>query len=237
MGLFERLNIKRGEVLNLAISILVVGFIFSYRMWYSFSTPQGVRKSLNNLLTSIIIVGFSLSTHHLAHKLLARRHEGRSEYKLLPRFLLISLAVTFLTNGVVLLAIPGYIVVSTAYSKKLGYKWGSISIEEEGKIALIGPFINLALAFLFKILSPLLNPGIADLGITINTWLAFLNSLPIPPLDGSKVLMFSRILYIGLIASTFLSLAFLKLLSPLVVIILISLLLIFLFIWGNLKGF
>jgi Zn-dependent protease len=50
-----------------------------------------------------------------------------------------------------------------------------------GKIALAGPLTNIILAYLFLFFN-------FDFLKTVNAWIAFFNLLPIPPLDGSKVL-------------------------------------------------
>lgn len=236
MKLLENLQFSKKEALNLLISTTIMGFIFSYRKWYSLSTKGGISRSLGNLLISIILVGFSFLIHELIHKIFALKYDCKAEYRLLPKFLLFSLAITLLSGGRILFAIPGFVAISSAYFTRLGYKSSDITLEEEGKISMVGPLSSLALAFLFKLSEPLLSKNIANLGVTINTWLAFLNSLPIPPLDGSRVLMFSRIVYIILISSTFLALVFLNFLPSLVALGLIIGLVGFLFIWGNLKG-
>jgi Zn-dependent protease len=65
-------------------------------------------------------------------------------------------------------------------------------------IALAGPVSNLILAFVFTAIFTSLTPaeGLTNLfrqmlliGISINLILAIFNMIPIPPLDGSKILM------------------------------------------------
>jgi Zn-dependent protease len=65
-------------------------------------------------------------------------------------------------------------------------------------IALAGPVSNLSLAFVFTAIFTSLTPaeGLTNLfrqmlliGISINLILAIFNMIPIPPLDGSKILM------------------------------------------------
>ncbi len=66
--------------------------------------------------------------------------------------------------------------------------------QEEAKIALAAVMTNMALAFLFKFLTPF-NPGLEEV-VTINILLAFYQMLPIPDLDGSKIFFASRTFYI-----------------------------------------
>lgn len=69
-------------------------------------------------------------------------------------------------------------------------KWG------EAKVAVAGPLANVLLAVLFAVLVQLapalgLSATFMDMGVQIvylNLFLAFFNLLPLPPLDGSKIL-------------------------------------------------
>ena len=64
------------------------------------------------------------------------------------------------------------------------------------KVALVGPLSNLLLAIVFAIIirfgSSFINPsllGFMGLIVFMNLFLAVFNLIPIPPLDGSKILM------------------------------------------------
>jgi Zn-dependent protease len=75
-------------------------------------------------------------------------------------------------------------------------KWG------EAKVALAGPAANFALALVFALLLRLFAPYWQELGVSnvfymivvINVFLGFFNLVPVPPLDGSK-LLFSLLPY------------------------------------------
>lgn len=66
----------------------------------------------------------------------------------------------------------------------------NISKEENGKISLAGPLINVCIAALFV---PFLFSGygflrdLGSLGVPINVFLGLFNLLPLGPLDGAKV--------------------------------------------------
>ncbi len=80
-------------------------------------------------------------------------------------------------------------------------KWG------DAKVALAGPLTNLGIAFIFGMFLRFYGVnmedsmmGMVQLVIYINIFLAIFNLVPIPPLDGSKVLMNAlplRLRYIG----------------------------------------
>ena len=72
------------------------------------------------------------------------------------------------------------------YNLSRSPRWG------ETLVAFAGPLTNFLLALLFALLARL-SPdstftAIAFVGVLANLWLALLNMIPIPPLDGSKVL-------------------------------------------------
>jgi len=70
-------------------------------------------------------------------------------------------------------------------------KWG------EALVAVAGPAVNVLLAFIFAMIIRLAGPlqlsdafvGLASYIVYINLLLACFNMLPLPPLDGSKILM------------------------------------------------
>ncbi len=72
------------------------------------------------------------------------------------------------------------------YNLSRAPRWG------ETIVAAAGPGTNFALAIIFAILMRLwADPTFGDIcfiGILVNLWLGILNLIPVPPLDGSKVL-------------------------------------------------
>ena len=101
--------------------------------------------------------------------------------------------------------LPVLLMVSTggtfmfAYAKPVPYNpYNLRSHADEVKIALAGPAANLALALIFGMLArfALIIPEISSMavffGIVVvaNIVLAVFNLVPIPPLDGSKLLLF-----------------------------------------------
>jgi Zn-dependent protease len=85
------------------------------------------------------------------------------------------------TGGRILFAAPGAVVILTAF----------LTPRQNGLIALAGPLTNLVLAVAFLPFAYL--PGwvgsVGLWGARVNSFLAFFNLLPFPPLDGSKVFL------------------------------------------------
>ena len=66
-------------------------------------------------------------------------------------------------------------------------------------VSLAGPASNVVMAVLLAVAAVATNPGIpafarfAERGVILSLYLAMLNMLPVPPLDGSKLLLAARI--------------------------------------------
>lgn len=192
----SKITFSKRELIDILISVIVLGFIFSFRKWGS------IESGLANFAWATVVVGFAFIIHEMGHKILAEMYDCYAEFKLFPSFLMISLLITFLTQGYFIIAATGAVVISTAYFTRLGYKYVNITLEEKGKIALAGAVSNIFLAFVFKIFGFALPTNLLTEIIRINAIIAFFNLLPIPPLDGSKVIAWSRVIWIlGMVSS------------------------------------
>lgn len=149
-----------------------------------------------NLIVSAIAVGTAFLFHELAHKIVAQRYGCWAEFRKFNLGLILAVLMSFF--GFVIAA-PGAVMIS-----------GLVSREENGKISVAGPLTNICLAILFLILGvvlpqtikpiPFLLNQIIFFGFFINAWLAFFNMIPLPPLDGSKVIAWSLPVWLGIVA-------------------------------------
>ncbi len=141
--------------------------------------------------TVAVLTGFLL--HELAHKVLAQRYGAWAEFRSSPGGLLLAV-VTGLFGFV--FAAPGAVYIA-----------GSLNKRENGRVSLVGPLTNLviALAFLGSFLAfrPFLGGGLASWVGTIlqftgyiNLFLGGFNMIPVPPLDGSKVIAWNPAVWI-----------------------------------------
>ena len=132
--------------------------------------------ALTIAFTITVLSGFVL--HELGHKFTAQRAGAWAEFRAQPSGLLMGIFFSFLGF---IFALPGAVYIQ-----------GMISRKQNGLISLAGPAINLALGAVFIILylvagSELLSTAFYIIA-SVNFLLAAFNLLPIPPLDGSKVL-------------------------------------------------
>ena len=183
-----RISFSEKELIDLLWAWAVISISFAIVLS---KTPYGFFNFSENLLVSGLSVGIAFLVHEIFHKILAQRYNCWAEFRKFDLGLILALLFSF--SGFIFAA-PGAVFI-----------FGFISERENGKIATAGPFSNLILAFLFLALGYFfkfenaLISRIISYGFYINSWLAFFNLLPFPPLDGSKVISWSVFVWILMI--------------------------------------
>ena len=184
------------EVIDLIISFLVIslGFCILY---------SGGSYDLNVIMTLLPIimlgVGCGFIFHELGHKISAMHYGYWAEYKMWVYGLVIALISSFFGF---IFAAPGAV-----------YIYGpNMTDRENGIISLAGPIINIAITIIFLVILFSLGNSImlsetnyiiaiiCIIGAKINSFLALFNLLPIPTLDGSKVLKWNIPIWLVTIA-------------------------------------
>ncbi|MBI4095812.1 MAG: hypothetical protein HY438_03065 [DPANN group archaeon] len=166
------------EILQIAITIVVVGFIFSAHI-------RKPRTELEDYLTiniwedikyAAIVAAPAVILHELMHKFVALGYGFSAHYVASWWGLAIGALLKIIGSGFIFF-LPGYVSISG-----MGTAW------QFGLTALAGPLTNLILFLIsWIILERGLMPKYAHLWATskqINLWLFAFNMLPIPGLDG-----------------------------------------------------
>ena len=180
------------EIRDLIISFIVIALAFS--ILYS-------NRNFDEILFIFPIVAVGVGAgfifHELGHKFAAMHYGYWAQYQLWPTGLVIALVSSFFGF---IFAAPGAVVI---------YSHG-MERSENGLVSLAGPIVNIVLGLIFlAILSSLgqvtdyngyIIALICLLGTRINFFLATFNLLPIPPLDGSKVLSWNAVVWIVVFA-------------------------------------
>ncbi len=194
------------EVRDIFISMIVITLAFSifFRNDYDGNFLFLIPATLIG-----VVPGFLF--HELAHKFMAIRYGFDAEFKMYMPGLFLALISSFFG---IILAAPGAVHIN-------GDRM--ISDKENGKIAIVGPLTNIALAILFFVsviiifvigtitgldssFDTLMNSSlgyliyIAMMGFVINSIMAAVNMIPWGIFDGSKVFDWSKMIW-GVIAA------------------------------------
>jgi Zn-dependent protease len=157
---------------------------------------------LQRIVVWILPVIFAITVHEVAHGWVAKRY-GDNTASMLGRLTLnpikhVDIVGTLILPGILLLTGTGF-VFGWAKPVPVDIRNFKNPRQDMAIVALAGPVSNLLMALGWALLArvgvtlgiesvslPLIYTGIA--GISINLALAMLNLLPIPPLDGSRIL-------------------------------------------------
>ncbi len=116
------------EVRDIIISMLVIAVIFAYLI-----NGRNINENLILLIPSLLVaVGLGFVLHELAHKFVAVRYGFYAEFKMWLEGLIFALFTAFIL-GFVFVA-PGAVYIHGEY----------ISREQNGKISIAGPLVNIA---------------------------------------------------------------------------------------------
>ena len=158
----------KSEIVQMIISVVTISLAFSLGFLLSFPLI-------------LLTVGLGFILHEIAHKLVAIRLGCKAVYKMWVEGLVLALVFAIATGGRFVFAAPGATYI---------YK-PNLTRRENGIISVAGPLTNVVLAFLFFPLALGSQTFLHELGtwgFQINLFLAMFNLLPVPPLDGSKVI-------------------------------------------------
>jgi Zn-dependent protease len=165
----------RSELKHIALSVAVLAVAISG------IGVLPIDKVGQRLLLIVFPLAVGFLAHEFAHKYVARSYGYFSIYRAWNLGLLLALCLGLLTGGRIIFAAPGAVVILAPF----------ITLRQSALVSLAGPLTNIAVACVFFPLSFLGGAlGLMGmLGAYINLWLAFFNLLPLPPLDGSKVVI------------------------------------------------
>ena len=192
-----RLSTSSTELTHLVIAFVVLTIdIALVRTQISvFQSPTGVAAGVPAFVGGLGVAALAALTgfvaHEMAHKVVAQRHGFWAEFRMSPAGLLFSLATALFGF---LLALPGATVIG-----------GIGDVREWGRTSVAGPGTNLVFggAFLAGAYwvgqtydAPMLWASLMFLAFVNGIFAAF-NLLPFGPLDGAKVLRWSRAVWVG----------------------------------------
>jgi Zn-dependent protease len=188
-----RIRFGKTELKHIIIAVLALTLAFAIVMLPGLTGGTVYLRFATAFLVAAaaVVTGFLL--HELMHKVVAQRYGAWAEFRLYPLGLV--LALLFSVFGFVFAA-PGAVYIQ-----------GRLTPKQNGLVSLAGPLTNVGVGSVFLV-ATFLVPGAGlltyALGVvaTINMFLGLFNLLPIPPLDGSKVLAWNIPVYILMLGVT-----------------------------------
>ncbi|MBI2102790.1 hypothetical protein HYT55_03045 [Candidatus Woesearchaeota archaeon] len=188
------LRFSHTEALHLLLSILLIGFIFSFRDWGTgtFDATLGIQHFLLVTLVALVSLFFRIA----CQKMYAISQGYNAEFRIWWTGLLIMLVLIFLSLGRLPIIIVGTVVANLMVKQRLGeFRYG-FSYKDNAMVSLWGIYGNLIAALLFAI-GLHFSPASYSFskGIIINLVMAFFSLLPLPQLDGLQIFFGSRPLY------------------------------------------
>ncbi|MGB7969108.1 MAG: site-2 protease family protein [Methanobacterium sp.] len=182
-------NFTAREVRDIIISMLFIAVIFAFIF-----SQSNINAFILLIPSLLIAVGLGFILHELAHKFVAIRYGFYAEFR-----------IWF--EGLIFAVITAIIIKLAFVAPGAVYIHGNnISREQNGKISLAGPLVNIVLALIFLGLTPYINYNANDVsgfiisnllyfGFFINSYLAAFNLIPISILDGAKVFRWNPIIW------------------------------------------
>jgi len=172
------------EIRDLFISWLTISIAFA---WLIQSILANFFSFPNNFVNAFIVAAIGTGTgfilHEMAHRTVARHFGADAEFRVWTIGLVFALISAFLFR--IIFAAPGAV-----------YIIGHLNRKQSGLVSLAGPLTNFLLGLGFLLLSFVFSDlsvigFVAFYGALINFWLGMFNMLPIGPLDGKKIFVWS----------------------------------------------
>jgi Zn-dependent protease len=172
---------EKGELTDILVSVIAISIAFSIR-----GLLIGMSPNVRIFPIVLVTVGLGFVLHELAHRFVAKMYGAVAFYRGWQGGLMLML-LTSLFGFII--AAPGAVYIYSPY----------LTRKQNGIISLAGPLTNFLLAILFLVVGVMIGIGVTSAagetlaeqfllyGFATNMYLGFLNMLPIPPLDGSKV--------------------------------------------------
>jgi Zn-dependent protease len=176
------------EVNDLLISWIVLSIAFALftRNGAYGILRTGVSGFPIHLLQMLVIVGTAFVLHELSHKYVAQNYGLWAEYRKWNAGLLLALLLSL--TGFFFFAAPGAVMIMST---------GWVTREIEAKTSIAGPASNITVGIVALLIRGAgFFPEFLAYLATINFFLAIFNLLPIPPMDGSKIIKYNVLMWL-----------------------------------------
>jgi Zn-dependent protease len=196
-------RISRREEFDLFVAWIAISLAFAIIFLRDIGQADPV-IALLFLGISLFTVGIGFILHEMAHKFSAIHYGFWAEFRKDNIMLVVAVALAALVG--VVFAAPGATVIYDTTGR-------GISREQNGKISVAGPVVNLLLCIPFAVLLIYGGGGmsltgniatmIGMIGFQVNAMIAAFNMLPVSVLDGKKVLAWNKAVFGIMIIAAF----------------------------------
>jgi len=176
------------------ITILTIAFSLSFRKW-GIGADVDLALGLINFLGAALIVAVSFFARQAFQKAWALGTGYQAEYRMWSFGILLMLLLVFLTNGRLWFLIPGGVVIHYMKGHRIGWVRYGLNWFGMGFLSMMGPFANIALAYIFRGLFDVFRLELFKMGFLLNLIWGLWTMIPIPPADGGRMLLGSRLAY------------------------------------------
>jgi len=188
---------SRTEIRDIAISIIALSVAFTILYRNSSSILAFFEYNLGESMKYVGLFGLSLGLvvmsflfHEFGHKFVAQKYGLWSEFRMWPAGLLLTIVTSIIGF---LFAAPGAVMIA-----------GNMNKEMNGKVSIAGPVVNIVMSLIGIIGCFTINHSgwviFFIMLANLNAFLALFNLLPIPPLDGSKIITWNKFIWVAAIA-------------------------------------
>ena len=186
---------SKQELFSFFWVVLAFGFVVSFNWWGEASFDW--RQGLWGLLGGILLMAVTVFVHHAGQRLVGISMGFRVEQHLWWYGLVGSILFVFVSYGRVMFLAASSTTISMLDKHRLGKFRHDINMSDLARVCAAGPIANVLFGGLIKTLSlfHLFPVELANTIFTANLVFAAWNLIPVPPLDGSKVMFFSRLTY------------------------------------------
>ena len=190
---------SKDEIKGILITIAVFAFIISFKEWGPGEQFQ-LFYGLKSLFNAVLMVTLIVLIHHSAQRIAGLSCSIRAEHKIWWPGIGIGLVLVLLSRGNIWFLAASGVYFHHMPVHRLGYWRHGLSMKGVAGSSLAGPFAVILLASIPKTItlwfpSIPLNIAMVDKLFVVGGVFALWNLLPIPPLDGSRLIYTSRLVY------------------------------------------
>ena len=194
---YGRPRFSRTEIRDIAISIITLSVAFTILNRNNNAFLRYFADTFGDSMKYVVLFGLCLFLvvvsflfHEFGHKFVAQKYGLWSEFRMWPAGLLLTLVTSAIGF---LFAAPGAVMIA-----------GNMNQEMNGKVSIAGPAVNIVMSLIGIIGCLAFNHSgwvvFFVMLANLNAFLALFNLLPIPPLDGSKIITWNKVYWVAAIA-------------------------------------